>query len=105
MRDRFPMWRYVAIMDSATRPTHAMLNGKVFPAGQGPFPPIDYNCRCTGQFLHTYQVDAERLRPDTDVNFPDQVRRFDTRGAFEAWLTKKQAGMDPSIRGQVESDL
>ena len=105
MQDRFPMWRYVAIMDSATRPSHAALNGMIFPAGEGPFPPIDYNCRCTGQFLHTYEVDSRRLKPSTDVNLPDGVRRFDTRGAFEAWLAKKQSGMDPSIRSQVESDL
>lgn len=105
MRDRFPMWRYVAILDSATRPDHAALNGEVFPVGQGPYPPIDYNCRCTAQQLHTYQVDAERIKPSRNVQLPETVRRFDTYGEYETWLARKQAGMNPSIRGLIQGEL
>ncbi len=105
MRDRFPMWRYIAILDSATRPDHAALNGEVFPAGQGPYPPIDYNCRCTAQQLHTYQVDKERIVPSRSVRLPDKVQRFNTRGDFEVWLAKKQAGMNPAIRGEIQNEL
>lgn len=45
-----PYWRYVAIMDSLTRPNHKALNGRVMRyddvAWQTIFPPCGYRCRC-----------------------------------------------------------
>ncbi len=44
-------WRYVAIGDARTRPTHAALNGTTLPKDHPRwseiFPPNGYNCRCT----------------------------------------------------------
>ena len=45
-----PWWRYVAILDGRTRPTHKALAGRVFryddPLWQTHFPPCGFNCRC-----------------------------------------------------------
>ena len=56
-----PFWRYVAVLDGRTRPTHRALNGNVFPVDH-PFwsinyPPQGFRCRCTVQALTRAQVD------------------------------------------------
>jgi SPP1 gp7 family putative phage head morphogenesis protein len=49
-RDVFPFWQYKTHGDGRVRPSHAALNGKIFPAGhpiwQKIFPPNDWGCRC-----------------------------------------------------------
>ena len=48
--DVFPYWQYKTHGDGNVRPSHAALNGKIFPAGhpiwQQIFPPWDWGCRC-----------------------------------------------------------
>ena len=48
--DVFPFWQYKTHGDGNVRPSHAALNGKIFPAGhdiwQRIFPPWDWGCRC-----------------------------------------------------------
>lgn len=48
--DTHPYWRYVAVMDARTRPSHRALHGRVMAAGDGAwdtvFPPCGFNCRC-----------------------------------------------------------
>lgn len=65
-----PYWQYSAVHDKRTRPTHAALSGKVFPADH-PFwdkwyPPNGFRCRCSVVTLSRYNVRDERLTVETD---------------------------------------
>lgn len=50
-----PYWRYIAIMDSRTRPAHSALHGKVWrfddPIWEVIWPPNGWGCRCRVQAL------------------------------------------------------
>ncbi len=68
--DSRPYWRYSAINDSRTRPTHAALNGKVFRADD-PFwdtwyPPNGFRCRCGVTTLSDREMRRDGLRAETD---------------------------------------
>jgi SPP1 gp7 family putative phage head morphogenesis protein len=46
-KSAFPFWQYSAVMDRRTRPSHAVLNGKIFLNGDWTYlPPLGFNCRC-----------------------------------------------------------
>ena len=104
MPAEFPLWRYNAILDARTRPTHRELNGRIFRVGEGPVPPIDYNCRCTAQYLHSLEVDREGITPEDWQGGGDMVR-FDTRGAFETWVKENQNLITPGASEWVQSSI
>ncbi len=71
MTDAFPFWKYSAVNDSLTRPTHLAMNGKVFPA-EHPFwdqwyPPNGYRCRCSVIPLTASQVKKRGLQVETEI--------------------------------------
>jgi SPP1 gp7 family putative phage head morphogenesis protein len=108
VKDRFPLWQYVAVNDAKTRPMHRELNGKIFRQGEGPFPPIDYNCRCTGRFIHVTQTAG--LKPvskafESKLMKDSSVVNFDQRSAFQDWFKQKQEGMNPAIKKAIASNV
>ena len=78
-----PYWMYVAVMDDRTRPEHAILNGKVFPADDPIwdtwYPPNGFNCRCTVHTLSGSEMEREgykiskgsgvKVKPDEGWDF------------------------------------
>lgn len=59
--DRMPWWRYVAVDDSRTRPSHRAMHGVVRryddPFWDDFYPPNGFRCRCTVQALSERQMD------------------------------------------------
>lgn len=116
----FPYWRYVAVMDGRTRPTHRALGGKVFPADH-PFwsvnyPPQGFRCRCTVQALMQSQVDkagipvepsegefVERQVPVNSGRDLLTVRGWKTGDGREFW---PDPGFDraPGLRGHEATE-
>jgi SPP1 gp7 family putative phage head morphogenesis protein len=69
--DVFPFWQYKTHGDGNVRPSHAALNGKIFPAGhdiwQRIFPPWDWGCRCL--VVPLTKRSAEKQSADPSARF------------------------------------
>ena len=103
VKDRFPAWRYVAILDNRTRHSHRNLNGHLF--RQGPYPPISFNCRCTPQFLHISQMDGMAdhvLDSIYELIDPSEVVDFLSGPSFDSWIADNP--VSPAIRSAIESN-
>jgi SPP1 gp7 family putative phage head morphogenesis protein len=111
MGNAFPMWRYSAIRDRHTRPTHWDFNGTVWNIGDGPIPPIDYNCRCSAIYL--YKSEAAGLQPEIynpgdyiDPDTGDPVVRFDNRTSFgDSWAHQQADSLPPDIHSWINERL
>ncbi len=101
---RRPYWRYVAVRDRRTRPTHRALDGKIYPHDH-PFwetwyPPNGFACRCTVQTLSRTQVEERGLEVETKI--PRLVEPTDpTTGAK---LPAVPLAPDPGWAGNVGRD-
>ncbi len=85
-----PYWRYSAVMDGRTRPSHARLHGMVWPldhpATQLFWPPWDYNCRCGATTLSQWEVDQEGLEVQTDhADWPQPDPKFQSPARGGRW--------------------
>ena len=77
--DNRPYWEYVAVMDSSTRPEHAMLNGLVYryddPFWKSFYPPNGWNCRCRVNALSDYKLKKKKLTVyDSNGHLSEEMR-------------------------------
>ncbi|UDM18430.1 phage minor head protein [Vogesella sp. XCS3] len=67
--DDRPYWRYVAILDGSTRPSHRAMNGKVLryddPFWQSFYPPNGWGCRCRVTTLSADDITARGVQVET----------------------------------------
>ncbi len=98
-----PYWRYTAVNDSRTRPTHRGMHGLVYPVDH-PFwdtyyPPNGYRCRCSVQSLSADQVKARGYEVRTAI--PEMVQYKDPTTGFE---TETPLHPDQGFAGNVGRD-
>ncbi|NOT18562.1 MAG: minor capsid protein [Sulfuriferula sp.] len=70
--DTHPYWQWVAVMDRRTRPSHAVMNGRVFGGDDVLWtnvakPPCGYNCRCRPRPLSKRAVEREGLEIESSA--------------------------------------
>ena len=65
-----PYWRYLAVMDGSTRPSHAEMHGKIYrhdnPVWQVWYPPNGFNCRCTVVSVSEREIQRNGWSAETD---------------------------------------
>jgi SPP1 gp7 family putative phage head morphogenesis protein len=100
---RRPYWRYIAVKDSRTRPTHAALNGKVYPHDHdfwaAWYPPNGFGCRCTVQTLSAAQVESRGLKVESRV--PTMIEPVGPGGVK---MPARPLRPDPGFHGNVGRD-
>ena len=69
--DLYPYWVYHGVMDDREREEHVELEGLVFkigdPDGDAIFPPVDWNCRCSGYQVDDEYVDKNNIKVQTPM--------------------------------------
>jgi len=80
--DLFDEEQYVATLDARTTPVCRSNDGKRFPVGKGPLPPLHFNCRS----LRVPVIDGDALgsRPAKPVTERQLLREFSAKNGFPA---------------------
>ena len=81
MKSSGEYFRYTAVLDSKTRPTHRKLHGTTLPKNDKfwdtNYPPNGWNCRCKVQVLTEAEVRARGITPLADGSFLPSVAQDD----------------------------
>jgi SPP1 gp7 family putative phage head morphogenesis protein len=67
IKEFFTLWRYNAVDDEATRPSHAAMDGFTAPPDDAIwaswYPPNGFRCRCWVEPVNKFEVEEEDLKP------------------------------------------
>lgn len=106
--DARPYWRYVSVMDSRTRPSHAAMHGLIYrfdhPFWDQWYPPNGYNCRCTVMTVSAREMAREGWQEQTRGVDERPDPGFDYNVGRETWRPDfNQYG--PQARAILEQEL
>lgn len=96
--DLFEEEQYVATLDSRTTPVCRGNDGKRFPVGKGPRPPLHFNCRSLR--VPVIDGDALGMRPAKPVTEKQLLREFSEKNGFPA--PKKRADLPHGTKTQYD---
>lgn len=87
-------WRFLATLDSKTSVVCAANDGKTFPVGEGPMPPLHPNCRSTA--VPDFGGKAAGTRASIDGQVPADKD-------FEAWLASRSIAEQDEVLGKTKA--
>jgi len=99
--DIFKGERYSATLDGRTTITCASLDGKEFPVGVGPQPPLHYNCRS----LRVPLVKDEFRVPGFSYDRASMDGPVDGRTTYQSWLKRQDAEFQNEVLGVERAEL
>lgn len=115
MKSSGEYFRYTAVLDSKTRPTHRKLHGTTLPKNDKfwdtNYPPNGWNCRCKVQVLTEAEVRARGITPLADGSFLRDVCDEDFAynpgkiDKIDEILKEKQEKALNSLRSQDKAKL
>lgn len=109
---------YVATLDSRTTPICRSLDGKVFPQGEGPKPPIHLNCRSVrvpaidGRGVGTRPANAATEKQLAGLRGPARRRAVEklvgqipAETTYQQWLTRQSVSFQNEVLGPTRGVL
>ena len=106
LKDSMPYLRYVAVLDSRTRPQHSAWHGTVLPVGHAfwhtHYPPNGWYCRCLVQQLSADDLERYGYRVSESPP-PGWNRTREWRNARTGRIHQVPAGIDPGFDHNVGS--
>lgn len=99
-----PYWQYLTVEDKRRRPSHAVLQGSVYPADHefwsSNYPPNGFRCRCCARTLSARQVEALGLDVQTEI--PGDSQYTDPKTGMEYHVARP--GADDGFRNNPGKD-
>jgi SPP1 gp7 family putative phage head morphogenesis protein len=97
--------RWVSTLDTRTSPQCQSLDGREFPIGSGPRPPIHINCRSTTVPVLDSRYDFLSEGATRSARDDDGVGRVGAGQTYYSWLKRQPAGFQDTAIGPVRGKL
>lgn len=98
--------KYTAVLDSRTTSICGGLDGKVFPIGQGPRPPMHWNCRSITTPVIKKEFDAvPDVKGTRFARNEDGKSNVGGKTTYNSWLRKQSPGFQQEVLGKDKAKL
>ena len=107
-------FRYKAVLDRRTRPSHAKLHGMILPKThkfwEKNYPPNDWGCRCQVQVLTQYEMQSYGFKPyaGTPLNVASEDWAYNpgkSAQSLDNVLAQKAKNLSGELKNIVKNDL
>ena len=107
-------FRYKAVLDRRTRPSHAKLHGMILPKThkfwEKNYPPNDWGCRCQVQVLTQYEMQSYGFKPyaGTPLNVASKDWAYNpgkSADNLDGVLAQKAKNLSGELKNIVKNDL
>jgi len=95
--------KYLATLDSRTTLTCAGFDGEIFPVGEGPKPPLHYNCRSTRVIVPTEGSLLDGLEGERPAVVDGEAQIVSGNKTFRGWLRDQPVEFRDEFFGKFQN--